>query len=90
MTKGTKTSCRWEKVDDIEEWMSTFRGREKVVPADSFSENAWNINVGADAGLFDITGGFGRNTFFAKKPHQHLCGVVTLAHIRPFFFHPLC
>jgi hypothetical protein len=53
MNKGTAASCLWEKVDNLQEWMTTFRGMERIVAPEHFSGAAWNISIGADSDLFE-------------------------------------
>jgi len=53
LSKAGVDQCRWVRVDNLAEWLTSRRAPETALPAARFTPAAWNVAVGASSRLFD-------------------------------------
>jgi hypothetical protein len=53
LSKAGADQCRWVRVDNLAEWLTSRRAPETALPAARFTPAEWNVAVGASSRLFD-------------------------------------
>lgn len=64
LTRQPSTAFRYVKVEDLDRWYATQKGREARFPAEKLSESNWNLVIGRGAALHE------RLSAMPKKLHQ--------------------
>lgn len=53
LDKAGTDSCRFVRVENLEQWLATLQGTEGTIPASRVTDAEWHFAVGKGAGLFE-------------------------------------